>query len=76
MTNDKSDRMQKLRDRAASLYSLDEKLTYRKSHKNPEILALYEEYLGEPLGHRSHELLHTGYSARRKGSDKPCSCCG
>jgi NADH-quinone oxidoreductase subunit G/NADP-reducing hydrogenase subunit HndD len=76
VTNDKSDRMQKLRDRAASLYSLDEKLTYRKSHKNPEILALYEEYLGEPLGHRSHELLHTGYSARRKGSDKPCSCCG
>jgi iron-only hydrogenase group A len=76
VTNDKSDRMQKLRDRAASLYSLDERLTIRKSHKNPAILALYEEFLGEPLGHKNHELLHTRYAARKKGSDEPSTCCG
>jgi len=69
VTNDKSDRMQRLRERAESLYTLDERLTYRKSHKNPAILALYEEYLGEPLGHKSHELLHTHYGARKQGSD-------
>ena len=69
VTNDKSDRMQRVKDRASSLYSLDERLIYRKSHKNPAILALYEEYLGKPLGHKSHELLHTSYKARKNGSE-------
>ena len=33
----------------------------RLSHKNPDIIKLYEEYLGEPLGERSEQLLHTHY---------------
>lgn len=52
--------------RAAALYDDDKNLTYRKSHKNPEIKALYDEYLGEPGSHKAHELLHTTYVKRPK----------
>ena len=47
--------------RGASLYSEDERKVIRKSHENPQIIRLYEEFLGKPLGHKSHELLHTHY---------------
>ena len=52
--------------RAGCLYSIDEKSTTRKSHENPVIKELYKEFLGEPCGHKSHELLHTHYVAREK----------
>jgi len=52
--------------RAQGLYDEDEALTIRKSHENPAIKKLYEEFLGEPCGHKSHELLHTHYKARDK----------
>ena len=52
--------------RAGALYTIDEKSTIRKSHENPVIQKIYEEYLGEPGGHKSHELLHTIYIAREK----------
>lgn len=50
--------------RAAALYSEDEKQTLRQSHKNEQVKALYDEYLGEPNSHKAHELLHTSYKAR------------
>lgn len=50
--------------RAAALYSEDERQTIRQSHNNPQIKALYEEFLGEPNSHKAHELLHTTYAAR------------
>lgn len=50
--------------RMKALYDIDDKETIKVSHKNPEIIQLYTEYLGKPLGHRSHELLHTHYSQR------------
>ncbi len=50
--------------RAAGLYAEDEAKVLRKSHENPDIKKLYEEYLGEPNGHKSHELLHTTYTDR------------
>jgi len=50
--------------RAASLYVEDEGKSIRKSHENPAIIALYKEFLGEPLGERSHHLLHTTYTER------------
>ena len=50
--------------RAKALYSEDERNTLRQSHKNPQIKALYDEYLGEPNSHKAHELLHTTYTAR------------
>ena len=51
-------------ERAKVLYSLDEANTLRKSHENPDIIELYEKYLGKPGSHRAHELLHTSYVKR------------
>ena len=50
--------------RAAATYDEDEAMTLRKSHENPAIKKIYEEFLGEPCGHKSHELLHTHYVDR------------
>ena len=52
--------------RAAGLYNDDEKLPVRKSHKNPNITAIYDEFFGEPGSHKAHEILHTGYTERKK----------
>lgn len=53
-------------ERAKALYNEDAALTVRKSHKNPEIKKLYDEYLGKPNSHKAHELLHTHYVKRDK----------
>ncbi|MHC1707697.1 MAG: NADH-dependent [FeFe] hydrogenase, group A6 [Bacteroidales bacterium] len=52
--------------RAEAIYAEDEGLPRRKSHDNPEVLHLYKEFLGEPLGHKSHDLLHTHYKTRKR----------
>ncbi|MEA3283903.1 MAG: NADH-dependent [FeFe] hydrogenase, group A6 [Synergistota bacterium] len=52
--------------RAEALYREDQGKPIRKSHENPSIKALYEEYLGKPLGEKSHHLLHTHYFKRHK----------
>lgn len=53
-----------VRARIAALYGIDSRERVRVSHANREVQRLYEEFLGEPLGHRSHELLHTQYGPR------------
>jgi len=58
--------MEIIRKRAEALYREDEGKPIRKSHENPDIVRLYEEYLGKPLGERSHHLLHTHYFKRHK----------
>lgn len=50
--------------RSDAIYDEDAALHYRKSHANPEVQLLYAEFLTEPLGHKSHELLHTHYTKR------------
>lgn len=50
--------------RAKALYCEDKGMALRKSHENPEVIKLYKDYLGKPLGHKSHELLHTSYIER------------
>ncbi len=50
-----------LEKRMQALYSEDESKKIRKSHENPYIKKLYEDFLGEPCGKKSHELLHTHY---------------
>lgn len=50
--------------RTAALYSVDEAKALRQSHKNPDIAALYEKWLGKPLGEKAHHLLHTHYNAQ------------
>ncbi len=61
MTND-AVRMKRIQ----ALYDEDESKTLRKSHDNPYITKLYEDFLGKPLGHYSHELLHTSYTKKSK----------
>ncbi len=57
--------VKKLREaRKAGLYSEDENKKLRKSHENPAVQTVYAEFLGHPLGHKSHELLHTKYTKR------------
>jgi len=54
-----TDEIRKLR--TTGIYSDDEKSQYRCSHQNPFITQVYSEFLGEPTGHKAHELLHTKY---------------
>ena len=50
--------------RAQALYSEDERQVIRQSHNTPQIIELYEKFLGEPNSHKAHELLHTSYAGR------------
>ncbi len=50
--------------RAEAIYLQDRKMEIRKSHENPAVIKLYEEWLGEPNGHKAHELLHTHYDKK------------
>jgi NADH-quinone oxidoreductase subunit G len=47
--------------RGATLYKEDKSLAIRRSHDNPSIARIYHDFLGEPLGEKSHHLLHTSY---------------
>jgi iron-only hydrogenase group A len=53
------------RKRTMAIYEADAGLPHRKSHENREVQALYKDFLKEPLGHQSHELLHTHYKERK-----------
>jgi NADP-reducing hydrogenase subunit HndD len=52
--------------RAEALYREDEGKPVRTSRENPAVIALYENFLGQPLGAKSHHLLHTRYFRRQK----------
>jgi NADP-reducing hydrogenase subunit HndD len=52
--------------RINAIYKEDEGKALRKSHENPEITKIYEEFLGHPLSEKSHKLLHTKYTGRSK----------
>ena len=52
--------------RANALYSIDEKSTIRKSHENPVVKKIYEEFLEKPGSEKAEELLHTSYKKREK----------
>ena len=52
-------------ERGEALYALDKANAIRFSHENPEVAALYREFLGEPFGSKAHELLHVGHCACR-----------
>jgi len=52
--------------RIEAIYEVDRKLPLRKSHENPAVKQLYEEFLGEPNGEKAHHLLHTHYVPREK----------
>lgn len=52
--------------RAESLYTIDEKSNLRKSHENPVVKKIYEEFLEKPGSYRAEKLLHTTYQEREK----------
>ena len=52
--------------RAGAIYREDEGKPIRKSHENPAVIALYKEFLDKPLGEKSHHLLHTSYTKRKR----------
>lgn len=54
-----------LRKRLAAIYSADKQMHIRKSHQNPSIIKLYEEFLGKPGSEKAHHLLHTHYCAKK-----------
>ena len=67
-TNEDPDILDTYRQKRASvLYNIDKEMPLRQSHNNPDIIKLYEDFLGEPCSEKSEELLHTTYVA-----DRPC----
>jgi ferredoxin hydrogenase len=56
-----TDRAEAYAARRANTFAHDKDLPLRKSHENPSIKKIYDEFLHEPNGHKSHELLHTHY---------------
>jgi NADP-reducing hydrogenase subunit HndD len=52
------------KERAKAIYDEDRSLSIRRSHENPMIKKLYDEYLEKPGSHKAHELLHTHYISR------------
>jgi len=57
------------KQRMESLYTIDKGMKLRKSHENPDIIALYKDFLGEPLSKKAHDLLHTHYHKVQKEHD-------
>ena len=57
-------------ERSEGLYKEDSELGIRKSHMNPSIQKLYQEYLEYPNSHKAHEILHTIYKDKFTGSYK------
>ncbi|MBU0758253.1 MAG: [FeFe] hydrogenase, group A [Nanoarchaeota archaeon] len=50
--------------RMQAIYQEDKNMTIRKSHENPSVIKIYEEFLEKPNSHKAHELLHTSYVDR------------
>ncbi len=55
-----------IKARANALYTEDRKKPLRKSHENPFIIKLYNEFLGKPGSEKAHHLLHTHYFDKKK----------
>ncbi len=55
-----------LKARMRAIYEEDKNKPIRKSHENPEIIKLYEEFLGKPMSEKAHHLLHTSYFDKSK----------
>ncbi|WP_270941505.1 NADH-dependent [FeFe] hydrogenase, group A6 [Romboutsia lituseburensis] len=64
-----------VKKRAAGLYNIDGSKELRKSHKNPAIVALYNEFLGEPYSEAAHKYLHTHYFDKSVVYEDTCNEC-
>ena len=52
--------------RSKAIYEADKNMPIRKSHQNPSIKVVYDEFFGKPGSHKAHEVLHTSYVERKK----------
>ena len=50
-------------ERGQNLYFLDKNAPLRFSHENPDVQKLYADFMGQPLSHKAHMLLHTDHQA-------------
>ena len=48
------------------MYQIDRARVYRQSHENPDVIRLYDEFLGKPNSELAHHLLHTHFTDRAK----------
>lgn len=55
-----------IKARQKAIYEEDRNKTIRKSHENPYIIELYENFLGKPMSDKAHHLLHTHYFDKSK----------
>ncbi|MDF2840093.1 MAG: 4Fe-4S dicluster protein [Clostridia bacterium] len=64
MDKEKTEEVKMLR--AQGLYTIDQSRKRRKSHENPEVKALYDDYMEKPNSHKAHHILHTHYTKRSR----------
>ena len=50
--------------RLDALYNQDKNTKIRRSHENPAVVKIYQEYLEKPGSHKAHEILHTKYKEK------------
>jgi len=55
-----------IKERTKTIYDIDKHFHTRKSHQNSAVMQLYRDFLGEPGGHKAHQLLHTHYTKRNR----------
>lgn len=67
----KNNYLDKREARTLSIYQIDSNRTIRQSHRNPDVIRLYDEFLKEPLSERAEELLHTKYNNRKQPEINP-----
>lgn len=60
-----------LAQRQAKVYALDEANAIKGAHENPDVQALYQDFLGAPNGHLAHELLHCEYASAQPETPTP-----
>ena len=64
------DNMELAESRGNVLWALDKAESVRFSHENPDVAALYRDYLGSPMSPRAHHLLHTDHNGWKMPSEK------
>ena len=60
-----------LKERQNALYRIDAESVIRESHKNPQVIAMYSDHLGQPGSHIAHELLHCEYRSKKVDREAP-----
>ena len=68
---EKNSYLDKLDARTQSIYKIDAERPIRQSHRNPDVIRLYQEFLEKPLSHRAETLLHTNYKDRQQKRRNP-----